>query len=127
MILLLRFVANRIAFSSYKEGRYLHGFHRSFAGLTGGPGINGAFFLFVLGIYLVLRFIITELSENDVDRMSSQTKLNWIFFAVVVIAFILEIISASNLVLSNRMPCADVDKTGSGVYQQMQDLERRAK
>ncbi|MDP3779329.1 MAG: hypothetical protein Q8R30_04785 [bacterium] len=64
--------------------------------------------------------------KNEEEVHNVQRMVNRIFLGITGIVITIFIISAAETAITNRLPRADVDKAGSGVYQQMEDLQRKA-
>lgn len=94
--------------------------------LQGNLTIMATLLLIILACYLLIRFLIAKTLEDTKLNREARRVLKRVCLILGACAVIFELLLVTGLMLSNRLPRADVDKAGSGVYRQMEDLQRKA-
>lgn len=89
-------------------------------------GVTGSLAL----LYIIARIIVhnVNVAQEDIAQDQKKKVMVWVnrtFGVGVLFVFLVLLINAMNIALTDRMPRSDADKAKSGVYRQMENLNKR--
>lgn len=85
-------------------------------------GIIGSLVL----LYLIARIVIYNVDVPEDQKKGVMVWVNRTVGVVMLLVFLVLLFNAINIAFTDRMPRSDANKTKSGVYRQMENLNKRA-